>query len=50
MKGYALNIEQMTRANSNFRTVLYTGKHCQLVLMSLKPSSEIGEKIHADND
>lgn len=50
MKGYTINIEQMTRANSNFRTVLYTGKHSQLVLMSLKPREEIGEEIHADND
>ncbi|MEK7073732.1 MAG: cupin domain-containing protein [Patescibacteria group bacterium] len=50
MKGYVGKIEQLTRANSNFRTVLYTGKHSQLVLMSLKPSEEIGEEVHADND
>lgn len=50
MKGYIGKIEQLTRANSNFRTVLYTGKHSQLVLMSLKPNEEIGEEVHTDND
>lgn len=50
MKGYVAKIEQLTHANINFRTVLYTGKHSQLVLMSLKPGEEIGEEIHEDND
>lgn len=50
MKGYNANIEKETRENKNFRKVLYTGKHCQLVLMSLKPGEEIGMEIHTDND
>ena len=50
MKGYALNIEKDTLENDNFRKVLYTGKHTQLVLMSLKPREEIGLEIHSDND
>ena len=50
MKGYNANIEKDTIANTNFRKVLYTGKHCQLVLMSLKPNEEIGMEVHADND
>ncbi len=50
MKGFHANIEQDTLANNNFRKVLYTGKHCQLVLMSLKPKEEIGMEVHADND
>ncbi len=50
MKGYNANIEKDTLENTNFRKVLYTGKHCQLVLMSLKPNEEIGMEIHADND
>ncbi len=50
MKGYVGKIEQLALANINFRTVLYTGKHSQLVLMSLKPGEEIGEEIHEDND
>ncbi len=50
MKGYKNNIEQLTLENNNFRHVLYTGKHSQLVLMSLKPSEEIGMEVHPDND
>ncbi|HDQ23046.1 MAG TPA: cupin domain-containing protein [Candidatus Uhrbacteria bacterium] len=50
MKGFNTNIEKETLANSNFRKVLYTSKHSQLVLMSLKPSQEIGMEIHNEND
>ena len=49
-KGFNANIEKETIANTNFRKVLYTGKHCQLVLMSLKPLEEIGMEVHTDND
>ncbi|MBU2542826.1 cupin domain-containing protein, partial [Patescibacteria group bacterium] len=27
-----------------------TGKHCQLVAMSLKPGEEIGSEVHEDHD
>ena len=50
MKGYTTNIEKATEENNNFRKVLYTGKHSQLVLMSLKPKEEIGMEVHPDND
>jgi len=50
MKGFVENIEKSTLENGNFRKVLYTGKHSQLVLMSLKPNEEIGMEIHPDND
>lgn len=50
MKGFKDNIEYLTRQNDNFRQVLYTGKHSQLVLMSLKPKEEIGTEVHPDND
>jgi mannose-6-phosphate isomerase-like protein (cupin superfamily) len=50
MKGFAQNIEKLTLANDNFRKVLYTGKHSQLVLMSLLPGEEIGMEVHEDND
>jgi mannose-6-phosphate isomerase-like protein (cupin superfamily) len=50
MKGFNANIEKETLANNNFRKVLYTGKHSQLVLMSLKPNEEIGMEVHTDND
>lgn len=50
MKGFCANIEEETLNNSNFRKVLYTGKHSQLVLMSLTPLEEIGMEVHEDND
>jgi len=49
-KGYKNNIEKLTTDNENFRKVLYTGEHCQLVLMSLLPNEEIGMEVHPDND
>jgi mannose-6-phosphate isomerase-like protein (cupin superfamily) len=50
MKGFKSNIEKDTLGNSNFRRVLYTGKHSQLVLMTLRPSEEIGEEVHKTVD
>src|SRR3989344_549509 len=46
MKGYFGNIENLTLENENFRQVLYTASHSQLVLMTLKPGEEIGEEVH----
>jgi len=45
-KGYVSNIEKDTLENSNFRKVLYTSKHSQLVVMTLKPGEDIGEEVH----
>jgi mannose-6-phosphate isomerase-like protein (cupin superfamily) len=50
MKGFIGNIEDRTNANRDFRRVLYTGSHMQLVLMSLNPGEEIGEEVHEDTD
>jgi mannose-6-phosphate isomerase-like protein (cupin superfamily) len=50
MKGFKTNIERDAVKNKNFRKVLYTAKHCQLVLMSLKPKEEIGLETHPEND
>lgn len=50
MKGFNANIEKATLENEYFRKVLYSGKHSQLVLMSLKPLEEIGMEVHAEND
>lgn len=50
MKGFVEDIEELTEDNKDFRRVLYTGKHLQLVLMALKPGEEIGEEVHADHD
>ena len=50
MKGYVDNIEKRTKENDDFRRVLYTGKHMQLVLMTLQPGEDIGEEVHDDVD
>lgn len=50
MKGYKDNIEKLTTENNNFRKVLYTGPHSQLVLMSLLPREDIGLEVHEEND
>lgn len=50
MKGFFANIEQETVANEDFRRVLYTGKHAQLVLMSIAPGENIGKEVHEEND
>lgn len=49
-KGFVQNIEKLTVENNNFRKVLYTSKHSQLVLMSLAPNEEIGMEVHNEND
>ena len=46
MKGYVQNIEEVAVKNENFRQVLYTAKHCQLVVMALQPGEDIGMEIH----
>ena len=50
MKGYHDDIEEQTTGNDDFRRVLYTGHHLQLVLMTLKPGEEIGSEVHEDRD
>ena len=46
MKGFVKDIESLAIGNDDFRQVLYTAKHCQLVLMALKPKEEIGAEVH----
>lgn len=46
MGGYVVNIEEATATNVNYRRVLFTAKHAQLVLMNLMPGEEIGEEVH----
>ena len=50
MNGYHEDIETLTADNGDFRRVLYTGKHLQLVLMTLQPGDEIGAEVHTDRD
>lgn len=49
-KGFTGNIEDLSVDNKNFRKVLYTAKHCQLVVMSLNPGEDIGSEAHANVD
>lgn len=46
MKGYVADIGKMTLENENFRKVLYTAKHSQLVVMHLASNEEIGMEVH----
>ncbi len=50
MNGYVDDIEEAAESNDDFRRVLYTGAHLQLVLMTLQPGEEIGEETHDDGD
>jgi len=50
LKGYSVALESETLKNTDFRRVLYTGKHSQLVLMSLAPGEEIGMEVHSHLD
>lgn len=50
MKGFVADIEELTDDNADYRRVLYTGLHLQLVLMSLAPGEEIGEEVHKSGD
>jgi mannose-6-phosphate isomerase-like protein (cupin superfamily) len=49
-KGFVDDIERLTQENEDYRRVLYTGHHLQLVLMSLREGEEIGEEVHDDRD
>ena len=46
MAGYVINIEKATMQNDNFRKVLHTAQHSQLVVMSLLPGEDIGAEVH----
>jgi mannose-6-phosphate isomerase-like protein (cupin superfamily) len=50
MKGFVADIEKLTEENTDFRRVLYTCNHLQLVLMAIQPGDEIGEETHEDRD
>ena len=39
-------VESRTLSNDNFREVIYTATHMQLVVMSLLPSEDIGMEMH----
>ena len=49
-RGFCDDIDKLTVDNEDFRRVLYTGEHLQLVLMTLQPAEQIGEEVHEDRD
>lgn len=44
------NIDEITKNNNTFRTVIWTGKHLQVTVMSIKPGEDIGIELHKDSD
>ncbi len=48
--GWVGDIESITLENTNFRTVIHTGKHTQLTVMHLSPGEEIGWESHSHLD
>ncbi|OOB76046.1 cupin [Clostridium haemolyticum] len=47
---FVVNIDEMTKINSTYRTALWTGKHLQLTLMSIMVGEDIGLEIHPNTD
>lgn len=50
MLGWVGDIEKETLDNETFRTVLFTGEHTQLTVMSIEPGDDIGREVHEHND
>lgn len=50
MAGFVTNIEEQTENNNDFRRVIFTASHSQLVLMCLQPGEEIGLEVHENVD
>ena len=46
MKPYEDDLKEISEHNRDFRRVLFTGEHSQLVVMALQPEEEIGEEVH----
>jgi mannose-6-phosphate isomerase-like protein (cupin superfamily) len=50
MHGWAMNIEELTNANTNFLEVIHTGEFSQLTIMSVEPGDDIGNHLHQGID
>jgi mannose-6-phosphate isomerase-like protein (cupin superfamily) len=48
--GSRLDYFELSRTNDDFRRVITTGAHSQLVVMTIAPGGEIGEEVHEDVD
>ena len=47
---YVTDITRATMQNTDYRTALWTGRHMQLTLMSIRPGEDIGLEIHTEDD
>jgi mannose-6-phosphate isomerase-like protein (cupin superfamily) len=47
---FVVNINEAAKQNRTYRTALWTGKHLQVTLMSIRPGEDIGLEIHPDTD
>ncbi|HEY3007494.1 MAG TPA: cupin domain-containing protein [Micromonosporaceae bacterium] len=47
---YLFTIATVAEQSADFRRVLWTGRHTQLVIMTIPPGGEIGEETHEDTD
>lgn len=43
-------IADVARDNPDFRKVLWTGEHTQIVVMTIPPGGEIGDEVHEHTD
>jgi mannose-6-phosphate isomerase-like protein (cupin superfamily) len=50
MEPWLGDIEQETLGNDTFRTVVFTGQHIQLTVMSIEPGDDIGGEVHDGHD
>lgn len=47
---FVVDIEDITLANDNFRTTVWTGEFLQMTLMSIPVGGDVGLEIHTDTD
>lgn len=50
MNGYRVDLQRASEENDNFRKVLYTAPHSQLVVMTLQGGEDIGLESHPSLD
>jgi mannose-6-phosphate isomerase-like protein (cupin superfamily) len=46
----SFDLEEATRANTNYRTVAWSGRYLQLTLMSIPAGGDIGLEVHEETD
>jgi len=49
-RGSRVDIMEAARTNDAFRREVMTGKHEQVVVMTIPPGGEIGEEVHPNTD